>query len=162
MPEGDVNMGVVDRDVKALAERAGGSQRAKMREPEKLLAIRYQPEKEIEGGFRYSFRTIDQISAGWDEFYRIESCIEENELIICEYSQLLLELSSFSSRQEEQMRSQRSQIQERGAGVARSESQLVLPKLETGSESTAQQQLQQQQVMSKENWMVVDNCGLQR
>ena len=75
MPEGEVNMGVVDRDVKALTERAGSSQRAKMRELEELLAIRDQLEKEIEGGFRYGFRTIDQISAGWDAFYRIEGCI---------------------------------------------------------------------------------------
>ena len=108
-------MGVVDRDVKALAERAGSSQRAKMRELEELLAIRDQLEKEIESGFRYGVRTIDQISAGWDEFYGIEGCIEESGLIIREYSQLLLELSSFSSRQEEQMRPQRSQIQEREA-----------------------------------------------
>ena len=43
------------------------------------------------------------------------------------------------------MRLQRSQIQERGAGVARSQSKLVLPLLETGSESTAQQQPQKQQ-----------------
>ena len=57
-------MGVVDRDVKASAERAGSSQRAKMRELEKLLAIRNQLDKEIEGGFRYGFRTIDKISAG--------------------------------------------------------------------------------------------------
>ena len=66
-------------------------------------------------------------------FYSIEGCIEESELIIREYSKFLLELSSFSSRQEEQMRSQRSQVQERGAGVARSESQIVLPLLVTGS-----------------------------
>ena len=45
MPEGKVNMGVVDRDVKALAERAGSSQRAKMGELEELLAIRGQLEK---------------------------------------------------------------------------------------------------------------------
>ena len=112
-------MGVVDRDVKALAERARSSQRAKMRELEELLGIRDQLKKEIEGGFRYGFRTIDQISAGWDEFYQIEGRIEENELIIRDYSQLFLELSRLSSRQEEQMRSQRSQIQKRGAGVAR-------------------------------------------
>ena len=42
------------------------------------------------------------------------------------------------------MRSQRSQVQEREAGVARSESQIVLPLLATGSDSTAQQQPQQQ------------------
>ena len=137
-------MGVVDRDVKALAERAGSSQRANMRELKELLAIRNRLEKEIEGGFRCGFRTIDQISAGWDEFYRIEGCIEESKVIIGKYSQLFVELSSFSSRQEEQMRSQRSQIQERGAGVARSESQLVLPLLETGSENTAQQQPHEQ------------------
>ena len=82
-----------------------------MRELEELLAIRDQLEKEIEGGFRHGFRTLDQISAGWDEFYRIEGRIEENELIIREYSQLLLELSSVYSRQEEQIRSQRSQMQ---------------------------------------------------
>ena len=85
-------MGDVDRDVKALAERAGSSQRAKMRELEELLATRDPLEKEIEGGFRYGFRTIDQISAGWAEFYRIKGRIKENR----EYSQLLLELSSFS------------------------------------------------------------------
>ena len=59
------------------------------------------------------------------------------------------------------MRSQRSQIQERAAGVARSESQLVLPLLETGSESTAQQpqeQQQQQQFKTEEHWMVVVTC----
>ena len=89
-------MGVVDRDVKAFAERAGSSQRAKMRELEELLAIRDQLEKKIEGGVRYGFRTIYQISAGWDKFYRIEGCIKESELIIREYSQFLLELSSFS------------------------------------------------------------------
>ena len=93
MPEGEVKMGVVD--VKALAEKAGSSQRANMREMEELLAIRDQLEKKIEGGFRYGFWTIDQISAGWDEFYRIEGCIEESKLIICERSPLL-ELSSFS------------------------------------------------------------------
>ena len=43
MPEGEVKMGVVD--VKALAERAGSSQRAKMRELEELLARTDQPEK---------------------------------------------------------------------------------------------------------------------
>ena len=119
-----------------------------MRELEKLIKIRNQLEKEIEGGFRYGFRTIDQISAGWDEFYRVEGWIEENELIIREYSQILLELSSFSSLQEEEkMReiSQQSQIPERGAGVARCESQLVIPLHETRSGSTAQQQPQEQQ-----------------
>ena len=45
MSEGVVNMGVVDREVKSLAERAESSQRAKMRELEKLLAIRDQLEK---------------------------------------------------------------------------------------------------------------------
>ena len=40
MPEGEVNMGVVNRDVRAWAERAGSSQRAYMRELEELLAIR--------------------------------------------------------------------------------------------------------------------------
>ena len=38
-------MGVVDRDVKSLVERAGSSRRAKMRELEELLAIRDQLEK---------------------------------------------------------------------------------------------------------------------
>ena len=61
MPEGEVNICVVDRDVKALAERAGSSQRAIMRELEELLAMRDQLEKEIEGGFRHGFRTIHQI-----------------------------------------------------------------------------------------------------
>ena len=92
-------MGVVN--VKALAEKAGSSQRANMRELEELLAIRDQLAKEIEDGFRHGFRTIDQISAGWHEFYRIEGRIEESELIIREYSQLLLELSSFSLRLEQ-------------------------------------------------------------
>ena len=142
MLEGEVKRGVVD--VKALAERAESSQRAKMRELEELLAKRDQLEEEIEGGFCYGLRTIHQISAGWDEFYRIEGQIEENELIIREYSQLLLELSSFSLRLE-QMRdiSQPSQVPERGAGVGRCELQLSIPVLETGSESTAQQQPQQ-------------------
>ena len=45
MPDGEVNMGVVDRDVKALVERAGSSRRAKMRELDGLLAIRDQLEK---------------------------------------------------------------------------------------------------------------------
>ena len=76
-------MGVVG--VKTLAERAVSSQRAKMRELEDLLAIRDQLEKEVEGGFRYVFWTINQISAGWEEFSRIEGQTEENELIICEY-----------------------------------------------------------------------------
>ena len=40
--------------------------------------------------------------------------------------------------------SQPSQVLERGEGVARCESQLVIPVLETGSESIAQQQPQQQ------------------
>ena len=127
-------MGVVN--VKALAERAGSSQRAKMRELEELLARRDQLETEVEGGFYYGFRTIDQISAGWDAFYRVEGRIGENELIIREYSQLLLELSSFSSRQEQKREiSQPTQIQQRGAGMPRPESQLVIPLPETGSES---------------------------
>ena len=50
-------MGVVG--VEALAEGAGSSQRAQMRELEKLLALRDQLEKKIEGGLRYGFRTID-------------------------------------------------------------------------------------------------------
>ena len=45
MPGRAVNMGVVDRDVKALAERAGSSQSAKIRELEELLAIRDKLEK---------------------------------------------------------------------------------------------------------------------
>ena len=110
------------------------------------------------------FRTVDQISAECDAFYRADGRIEENELMIREYSPLLLELSSFSSREEQQMRekSQQSRIQERGAGVARSESQLVIPLLETGSESNAQprpqpqpQSQQQQQFESGENLMVL-------
>ena len=144
-------------DVRALAERAGSSQQAKMRELEELLAIRDQLEKEIEGDFRYGFRTIGQISAGWHEFYRIEGRFEESEVIIREYSQLLLELSSFSLRLE-QMRdiSQPSQVPDRGVGVARCESQLVIPVLETGSESTAQQkpQQRQQQFKTEKNFMV--------
>ena len=43
MLEGEVKKGVVG--VKALVERAGSSQRAKMRELEELLAIRDQLEK---------------------------------------------------------------------------------------------------------------------
>ena len=43
MPEGEVKVGVVN--VKALAKRAGSSQRAKMRELEELLEIRDQLEK---------------------------------------------------------------------------------------------------------------------
>ena len=53
------------------------------------------------------------------------------------------------------------QVPERGAGVARCESQLVIPVLETGSESTAQQQprqQQQQQFKTLENGMVVVAC----
>ena len=144
MPEGKVKMGV--KDVDGLAERAGSSQRAKMRELEELLAIRDKLREEIEGGFRYGFRNMDQISAGWQEFYRIEGFIEESELIIREYSHLLLKLSSFSLLLERTRDiSQPSQVPERGAGVTRCESQLVIPVLETGSESTAQQQPQQQQ-----------------
>ena len=133
------------------------SQLAKMRELEELLATRDQLEKEIEGGFRYGFRTIDQVSAGWREFYRIEGRIEESELIICEYSQLLLELSSFSLRLE-RMRgiSQPSQVPEREAGVARCESQLIIPVLETGNESTSQQQPQQQQQLKTEKSFMVE------
>ena len=65
----------------------------------------------------------------------------ESKLIICEYSQVLLELSSFSLRLE-QMRgiSQPPQIPEREAGVAGNELQLEIQLLEIGSESTAQQQ----------------------
>ena len=52
-------MGVVYRDVKALAERAGSSQSVKMRELKELLAIREKIrdklEKEIEGGFCSGF-----------------------------------------------------------------------------------------------------------
>ena len=118
MPEGDVKLSLVN--VKALAEIAGSSQRVEMRELEELLEKRDQLDKKIEGGFRYGFRINHQISAGWDEFYQIERKIEENELIICVYSQLLLELSNFSL-QLEQMRdiSQPPQVPERGAGVAR-------------------------------------------
>ena len=52
------------------------------------------------------------------------------------------------------------QIQERGAGVARSESQRVIPQLETGSKSTAQPQppppqQRQRQFESEENRMVL-------
>ena len=116
-------MGFVYRDVEALAERAGSSQRAKMRELEQLLAMRNQLEIEMVGGFRYGFRTIHPISAEWDEFYRIEGQTEENEIIIREDSQLLLELSSLSRRLE-QMRhlSQPPQVPERGAGMARCDS----------------------------------------
>ena len=144
MPEVEVKIGVVN--MKALAERARSSQRAKMRElEEELLVIRDQLEKEIEGGFRYGFWTVDQISAGWHEFYRIEGRIEESKLIIREYSQLL-ELSSYFLRLEQtQDISQPSLAPERGAGVAKCESQLVIQVLETESESTAQQQSQQQQ-----------------
>ena len=92
-------MGVVD--VNALAVRARSSQRAKMREPGELLAKRDQLEKKYEGGFRYGLRTIPQVSAGWDEFYRIEVQIEENELINRKDTQPLLELSSFSLRLEQ-------------------------------------------------------------
>ena len=155
MPEGEVKKGVVN--VKTLAERAGSSQLAKMRELEELLAIRDQLEKEIEGGFRYDFRTIDQISAGWHEFYRIEGRSEKSELIIREYSQLLLELSSFSLLLEQTRDiSQSSQVPEREAGVARCETQLVTPVLETGSESTAQQQQQQQQQFKTEKSFMVE------
>ena len=126
-------------DVKALAEKAESSQRANMRELEKLLARRDQLEKEIEGGSYHGCRTIDQISAVWYAFYRVEGRMEETELIIREYSQLLLELSRFSLRLE-QMRdiSQPPQVPERGASVARCESQLVIPVLDTKSERTAQ------------------------
>ena len=155
MPEGEVKIGGVD--MKALAERAGSSQRVMMQELEELLAIRDQLEKE--DGFRYGFRTVDHISTGWDEFYRIEGHIEERKLIICKYSQVLLELSSFSLLQEKMREiSHPTQIQERGADVTRCKSQLVIPLLETGSESTAQQQPQeqQQQFETEENGMVVD------
>ena len=106
-------------DVKALAERAGSSQRAKRRELVELLVRRDQLEKTIEGGSFYGFRTVHQISGGWDALSRVKGRTEETEVIIPKYSQLLIELSSFSSRQEEQMWmiSQQSQIQERGAGV---------------------------------------------
>ena len=43
MPEGEIKMAVVK--LKALAERAGSSQRAKMRELEELLEIPNQLEK---------------------------------------------------------------------------------------------------------------------
>ena len=66
-----MNFSVVDREVNALAKRVGSSQRAKMLELEELLPIRDQLKKEIEGDFRHGFRTLVQISAGWDEFYRI-------------------------------------------------------------------------------------------
>ena len=83
-----------------------------MWELEELLSKRDQLEKEIEGGFRYEFRTIHQISAGWDDFYRIEGQTEETELIIRKYSQLVLELSSFSLRLE-QMRDISNHLPER-------------------------------------------------
>ena len=57
--------------------------------------------------------------------------------------------------------SQPRQIPERGAGVARCKSQLVIPLLETGSESTEQQQPQeqlQQQFEIEKNWMVIEAC----
>ena len=139
MPEVEVKLWVMN--VKPLAERAGSSQRAKMRELEELLAIRDQLEREIEVGSYYGFRTVDQISDGWGAFYRVEGRIGETELINREHSQLLLGLSSFSLRLE-QLRdiSQPLQVAERGAGVARCESQLVVPAFEAGSESTAQEQ----------------------
>ena len=46
-------MGIAN--VKAVAERAGSFQRAKMQELQELLAKGDQLEKEIEGGFRYGF-----------------------------------------------------------------------------------------------------------
>ena len=145
MPEGEVKVCAVD--VNALAERAESSRTAKMEELEELLARRGQLEKEIEGGSYFCFRTADQISAGWDAFYRVKGQIEDTELIIHEYSQQRLELSSVSERQEEQMReiSRQTQIPERGAGVARSESQVVILLFDTGRDSTAQKQPQQQQ-----------------
>ena len=86
-------MGVMG--VNALAERAGSSQGAKMRQLEELLARRDQLDKKIEDGFSFGFRTIDQISTGWDEFYRIENQIKDTKLIICKYSQVLLGLYCF-------------------------------------------------------------------
>ena len=56
MPEGEVKLGVVD--VKALAAKAGSSQRAKKRELEELLAIRDQLEKGIESGSRNGIRVL--------------------------------------------------------------------------------------------------------
>ena len=87
---------------------------------DELFAIQDQLEKETECCFRYGFRTVHEILAGWDEFYRMEDCIEESKLIICEYSQVLLELSSFSIPQR-QMReiSRQPQLPENGASVAR-------------------------------------------
>ena len=144
-------------DVKVLAARAGSSQRAKMRELEELLAKRDQLDKEIEGGSRDGFRTIDQISAGWREFYRIEGRIEKGELISREYSQLLPELSSLSLRLEQTRGiSQPSQVPEREAGVARCESQLEIPVVETGNESIAQQQPRQQQQFKTEKSFMVE------
>ena len=64
MPEGAANMGVVNRDVRTLAERSGRSQRAKMRELNQLLAIRDQHDNKIEDDFRFGFLTINGISAG--------------------------------------------------------------------------------------------------
>ena len=146
MPEGKVKMGV--EDVNGLAERAGSSQRAEMRELEELFAIRDKLEKKIEGGFRYGFRNMDQILAGWQEFYRIEGRIEESELIIREYSQLLLELSSFSLLPERTRdTSQPSQVPARGAGVTRRESQLVIPVLETGSSSSSSSSSRRRKVL---------------
>ena len=118
-------MGVVDRDVKVLAEKAGSSQSAKMRYLEELLAIQDHLKTEIEGGFCYGFQTIDLVSAGWDEFCRIEGYIKESDT---HHSRLL----ATSSRALKLL-------------VARCESQLVYPVLETGSENNAPQQPQQQQ-----------------
>ena len=53
-----------------------------MQELEELLARRDRPEKNLEGGFCCGFRTLDQISAGWDLFYRLERQIEQSKLII--------------------------------------------------------------------------------
>ena len=94
-----------------------------MPELAKLIARRDQLENQLEK----NQRVVSVVVAGpltrsrqvWDEFYRIEGHIEESILIICECLQALLELSSFSLQQEEQMREslQRTHIHEREAGV---------------------------------------------
>lgn len=55
--------------------------RAKMQKLEELLARQTRFKRYIEGGFCYGYRTLDQIDAGWDLFYRLQNQMGELALV---------------------------------------------------------------------------------